>query len=203
MPAPADRAARPRVRGLARLLGVLLGVLLLALASVAPTRALPAQAAASGAATDPASARLPVPRPADLGPADFRWVLRTLDDRVVQLEAFRGQVLFVNLWATWCPPCTEELASIQALADSLAGEPGVAFLAVSPERRGPVERFVARRGLTVPVYLEGTRMPGAYGLRALPTTFVIDRQGRIVLAHRGAAHWDTARMRAFLRELAR
>ena len=202
MPAPAARPVRRRSwLAVGAVEALLLAFAVLALGG--PLQAQAASGAAGGARVDTVGARLPVPRPADHGMADFRWVLRTLDDRVVQLEDYRGRVLFVNLWATWCPPCIEELASIQALADSLAGEAGVAFLAVSPERRGPVERFVKRRGLTVPVYLESTRMPGAYGLRALPTTFVIDRQGRIVLAHRGAAHWDTARMRAFLRELAR
>jgi thiol-disulfide isomerase/thioredoxin len=138
-----------------------------------------------------------------LSDRDFRWELRTLDGDPVTLDRFRGRVLFVNLWATWCPPCVAELRSIQALADSLAGEPAVAFLLVSPEAARPVARFVRRRALTAPVYLEGTRAPARFGAFALPTTVVVDRQGRIVLRRRGAADWDDPAIRALLRELAR
>lgn len=175
-------------------------LLALALAALAPG----AGAQRSGAEVPRTAAELPEALArGDYGAADWRWMLRGLDDdRLARLDAWRGRVLFVNLWATWCPPCTAELAGIQALHDSLATEPGVAFLVVSPERPGPVREFLRRRGHTFPAFVEGTRLPAAFGLRALPTTFVIDRDGRIVLAHRGAANWDTPRMRAYLRELA-
>ena len=145
----------------------------------------------------------PAPDPDRLTGRDFRWALRTLEGETLRLEHFRGRVLFVNLWATWCPPCTAELASIQALADSLAGEPGVAVLLVSPETARPVARFVRRRALRAPVYLEETRAPARFGAVALPTTVVVDREGRIVLRRRGAADWDDPRVRALLRVLAR
>lgn len=156
--------------------------------------------------TLPAALALPAPAGARdedrLSDRDYRWELRTLDGDATSLERFRGRVLFVNLWATWCPPCTAELRSIQALADSLAGEPGVAFLLVSPESARPVRRFVRRRALTAPVYLEGTRAPARLGAFALPTTVIVDREGRIVLRRRGAADWDDARVRELLRDLA-
>jgi peroxiredoxin len=180
-------------------LGCRLSALLVALAVLSV-----AAAAQDGAGAPRTAAELPEALArGDYGAADWRWMLRGLDDdRPQRLDAWRGRVLFVNLWATWCPPCTAELAGIQALHDSLATEPGVAFLVVSPERPGPVREFLRRRRHTFPAFVEATRLPAAFGLRALPTTFVIDREGRIVLAHRGAANWDTPRMRAYLRELA-
>ena len=115
MPAPAARPVRRRSwLAVGAVEALLLAVAVLAFGG--PLQAQAASGAAGGARVDTVGARLPVPRPADHGMADFRWVLRTLDDRVVQLEDYRGRVLFVNLWATWCPPCIEELASIQALA---------------------------------------------------------------------------------------
>jgi len=132
-----------------------------------------------------------------VGKADFRWRLRTLGGSPTSLEAFRGQVLFINMWATWCGPCVQELASIQVLVDSMK-DSGVAFLLVSPEDPEPVERFLRVHGYDLPVYLEVQEMPPAFGLRALPTTFVVDRQGRIVLRHRGAADWDQDAVRSFL-----
>ncbi|HEX6058334.1 MAG TPA: TlpA disulfide reductase family protein [Gemmatimonadaceae bacterium] len=156
-------------------------------------------------------ALLALPGPAGAGPgdderltdADFGWELRTLDGRTTTLERFRGRVLFINLWATWCPPCVAELRSIQALADSLADEPDIAFLLVSPETAGPVRRFVRRRAVAAPVYLEGTRAPARLGAIALPTTVIVSRDGRIVLRRRGAADWDDASARELLRDLAR
>jgi thiol-disulfide isomerase/thioredoxin len=132
-----------------------------------------------------------------VGEADFRWRLRTLDGSPTSLEAYRGRVLFINMWATWCGPCVQELAGIQTLVESMK-DSGVAFLLVSPEDPEQVERFLRVHGYDLPVYLEVQEMPPAFGLRALPTTFVVDRQGRIVLRHRGAADWDQDDVRSFL-----
>lgn len=135
------------------------------------------------------------------GAADYDWPLRTLDGRTLRLEELRGRVLFINVWASWCSPCVAELGSIQRLRDSLDGAP-VEFLLVSPEDAEPVRRFLRRHDYRLPVYLEAAPMPEAYGLRALPTTFVVDARGDIVLRHRGAAEWDRRAVRDFLLALA-
>lgn len=137
-----------------------------------------------------------------LGRADFDWPLETLDGRRFSLEEFRGQVVVINAWATWCPPCVSELASFQALQDSLA-DSGVRFLFVTDESAEQVRRFLRGRRLELPVARERRRMPAAFGLRGLPTTWVVDREGSIVLRRDGAAHWDTPEMERFLRYLAR
>ena len=72
------------------------------------------------------------------------------------------------------------------------------FLLVSPERAAPVERFLKRYGRELPVFLEYERIPLSFGLEAVPTTYIIDGDGTILLAHRGAADWDTAAARDFL-----
>ncbi len=143
------------------------------------------------------------PPPTDLevlGEADLGWSVRTLDGEVVRLEELRGRPLFVNVWATWCPPCVAELGSIRALMDALEGS-DVAFLLVSPEDVGTVAPFVEGLGYPLPVAVEHTRMPGSWGVAALPTTVVVDRAGRIVLRHRGAADWSQEAVRAFLASL--
>lgn len=136
------------------------------------------------------------------GPADYDWTLRTLDGERVRLEAYRGRVLFINVWASWCLPCVAEMGSIQRLRDSLRHSE-VEFLLVSPEAPEPVERFLRRYAYDLPVFLEVGEMPEAFGLRALPTTFVVDRSGDIVLKHRGATDWDQDAVRAFLHALTR
>lgn len=136
-----------------------------------------------------------------LGPAEYAWTLRTLEGDTVRLERYRGRVLFINVWATWCAPCVAEMAGIERLRAALAGS-GVEFLLVSPEAEEPVERFLRRYRYELPVLLEGEEMPRGFGLRALPTTFIVDRAGRVALRHRGAADWDQPAVHALLRRLA-
>lgn len=135
-----------------------------------------------------------------VGEADFGWAVRTLEGETVPLHRFRGRPLFLNVWATWCPPCVAELESIAALMGSLEGT-DVAFLLVSPEDEATVAPFLARMDHPLPVAVEHTRIPESWGVDALPTTVVVDRRGRIVLRHRGAADWDQDPVRAFLQQL--
>ena len=134
------------------------------------------------------------------GEADYGWKLETLDGEALTLEAYADRVVFINMWATWCGPCVRELPTIEALKESLT-DSDVEFLLVSPEEAAPVEAFLRRYGFDLPVLLEAQDMPEGFGLRALPTTFVVDRQGRIVLRHQGIADWDSDEVRAFLRYL--
>ncbi|MFO7894516.1 MAG: TlpA disulfide reductase family protein [Longimicrobiales bacterium] len=135
------------------------------------------------------------------GQADYEWRLEDLDGAPLSLADYRGEVVVVNMWATWCAPCVRELASFQRLRASLGDAP-VRFLFVSPEERGHVQTFVRRYGWDLPFAVEAEEMPDAFGLEALPTTYVIDRAGRTVLKHRGAAEWDRDPVRRFLDHLA-
>ena len=137
-----------------------------------------------------------------VGTADFDWALETLDGRETSLADFRGEVLVINAWATWCAPCVAELDAFQRLRDSL-DDVDVRFLFVSAEDPEHVRQFLRRYGhRDLPAVVEGEPMPDAFGLRALPTTWIVDREGRIVLRHRGAADWDSDQVRALLRALA-
>lgn len=135
-----------------------------------------------------------------LGWMDYGWRLATLDGSPRPLERFRGEVLVINVWAPWCRPCRDEMPSLQALHDRFAPQ-GVRFLTVAVDRPGPVERFLRRHRLSLPVFLELDRFPPALGVAAVPTTLVVDRRGAVVLRHRGAADWDQPEMHAFLTAL--
>ena len=132
------------------------------------------------------------------GQADYDWTIRPLDGEPVELEAFRGEVLFINLWASWCTPCIREMETIERLQDRLA-DTDVTFLIVAAEGERPVRRHLRRYSYDLPIYLEVDRMPAAFGVRGLPTSWVVDRDGKIVLLRHGEAVWDTDEVEAFVR----
>jgi len=129
-----------------------------------------------------------------------------LDGGETSLADFKGQVVLVNFWATWCAPCVREMPDLERLHLALAEE-GFAVLAVSQDRAGAVAvaPFLARLGLQrLPVYLDPRgNLARAFAIKGLPTTFVIDRQGRVVAGLVGPADWDTPEARAFMRHYLR
>lgn len=134
-----------------------------------------------------------------LGAFDYDWSVRTARGEEVELESLRGEVLVVNFWATWCAPCVAELGSFERLERQLeAADSGVRFLYVSPEEPDRVGAFAARHGWDLDLVTEGRRAPDTLGELVLPTTFVVDREGRIVLRHRGASDWAQPEITAFL-----
>jgi thiol-disulfide isomerase/thioredoxin len=134
--------------------------------------------------------------------ADFQ----TLDGAATALADFRGQVLLVNFWATWCVPCVKEMPALERLHLALADE-GLAVLAISQDRGGAavVTPFLARLDLQhLPVYLDAKGvLARAFALKGLPTTFVIGRDGRVLAGLVGPAEWDSPEALEFLRHYLR
>jgi thiol-disulfide isomerase/thioredoxin len=130
----------------------------------------------------------------------YDWTLQTLDGEPVPLEDYRGHVLFVNAWASWCVPCVREMASIERLAARVA-DTDTAFLLVAVEGERPVRRHLRRYPVSLPVLLEGERFPPVFGLRGIPMTWIVDRDGGIAFRHFGAADWDVPAVETFLRDL--
>lgn len=133
-----------------------------------------------------------------------------LDGGAVQLQDLRGQVVLLNVWATWCLPCVYEMPSLDRLAAAAA--PGLAVVALSIDRAGAaaVAPFAAAHGLThLPLYLDpqqrlgsltaGRSYPEVLPLWSLPISYVIDRDGRVVGYLPGVVDWDSPGARAFLR----
>jgi cytochrome c biogenesis protein CcmG/thiol:disulfide interchange protein DsbE len=126
-----------------------------------------------------------------------------LSGKTVRLSAFRGRVVLVNVWTTWCPPCRDEMPSMERLYRELAG-PDFELLAVSEDEGGVdvVRRFAEDLGVTFPVLYDPERQVGTrYGVWGYPETFVIDRGGRIVEHVIGPRTWDTPEQLAALRAL--
>src|SRR5215471_1088550 len=114
----------------------------------------------------------------------------------VALADFKGKLVLLNLWATWCQPCLTEMPSLEKLQEK--SEEKLIVAAVSEDRRGKevVEPFVAKHGLDkVKIYLDPKSAVGhAFSVRGLPTTLVIDTKGQVVGRVEGAAEWDSDKM---------
>ncbi|MDR3342002.1 MAG: TlpA family protein disulfide reductase [Treponema sp.] len=126
-------------------------------------------------------------------PVDF--TLRVLNGGTVQLSRLKGTVVFLNFWATWCPPCRSEMPSMQVLYDRFRDR-GLQFAAVDIMEEGSdIAEFLGYFRLTFPVLLDtdGT-VSDNYGINAIPTTFIIDRDGSIIAQAVGSRKWDTPDM---------
>ncbi len=120
------------------------------------------------------------------------------------LSAERGSVVLLNFWATWCPPCRQEMPSIQRLADKLAGKAFTVMAISVGEERKTVADFIAREKFRFPVYLDRSGSIGAkFGARSIPTTYIVDKTGRIIAGYVGSREYDSPAMLEILGELAR
>jgi len=121
----------------------------------------------------------------------------------VELSELRGKLVLVNLWATWCEPCLREMPSLERLQSRLGER--IAVLAVSEDRGGnkTVEPFIAKLGLkSVKIYIDPKSEVGhAFGARGLPTSFLIDREGKVLGRVEGAAEWDSPKILGVLEPL--
>ena len=116
-----------------------------------------------------------------------------LAGQAVRLSAFRGQVVLLNIWTTWCPPCREEMPSMERLAAHFRGR-DFQLLAVSQDEgdKEKVEAFARDLKLSFPVLLDPQRQVGErYGVWGYPETFVIDRNGYVAERVIGPRTWDS------------
>jgi len=117
-----------------------------------------------------------------------------LSGRRVELKQFKGKVIFLTFWATWCGPCKEELPSIEALHRQFKGK-DLAVLTISVDHEGavPVEKYISKQGYTFYVLTDpkGTLLD-LYGVERIPTTVLIDKKGRIIGKAIGPRDWKTS-----------
>ncbi|PIF00200.1 MAG: thiol-disulfide oxidoreductase [Maribacter sp.] len=132
---------------------------------------------------------------------DYNWQLVNTEGEDFNLEEARNKIVIVNFWATWCPPCIAEMPSLQKLYGDYRDK--IVFVLVANDKADKVSAFIGRKGYDLPVYFSKTEAPTLLTAEVLPTTYVIDRQGKIIVAHTGAADWNSEEVRNVLDGLLR
>ncbi len=131
--------------------------------------------------------------------SSYDWQLADLNGNNINLNRYKGKVVLVNYWATWCPPCIAEMPSFQDLYDLYKKE--VVFLFVANDEKKKVEVFLKKKKYSMPVYFQVSQSPLEMRSNSLPTTYIINRKGEIVVDKTGAADWDSGKVRTLLDEL--
>jgi len=119
------------------------------------------------------------------------FVLPDLQGKAVKMEDLRGKVVLLNLWTTWCPPCVQEMPTLEELAKKMEGRDFMLLAVNEDEDSSRVAPWIQERGFTFSVLLDERGMVGAdLRVSGYPETFIVDRQGRIVHHHIGYRNWS-------------
>jgi peroxiredoxin len=176
-------------------------IVLVAIAVLACRRAeTPAKPRAAGgkATTTATTSPTPAPAPTETGNSMPPYSAKLLDGQPFDLAAEKGNVVLLNVWATWCQPCRVEIPDLQKLHDAY-GKRGFKVVGVSVDEGDPVEvkQFVAEQKMTYPVVLDPDgRIANLLQTMVLPTTVLIDRGGKIVWRHIGMVPPGDAKLTA-------
>ena len=136
-----------------------------------------------------------------LQPVDpYAWSVKDLDGNEVAMAQFRRKPVFLNFWATWCPPCRAELPNVQRLYDAMKDQ-NVAFLLISNEAPDKVKAFLTENNYSFPCYLLDKEPPMPFRANSIPTTILLAPDGQIAFSHTGAVAWDGQRTQDFLKQL--
>ncbi len=128
--------------------------------------------------------------------SSFNWSLQDLSGKPINLTSSKGEVILINSWATWCPPCIAEMPSLQALYNDYKDK--VDFYFVSNEKSSVLRQWLTKKEYDFPVYQSMGPVPSQLNSSSIPTTYLIDRKGNIVIEEVGAHNWNSQKFRNLL-----
>ncbi|MBX2894045.1 MAG: TlpA family protein disulfide reductase [Cyclobacteriaceae bacterium] len=140
---------------------------------------------------------------ADIDAKDFNYnfTIKDMQGNKIPFEQFRGKVIFLNMWATWCGPCRAEMPGIQSLYDKVKSDTVVfVMLSWDQDRDKPkIEQYIGKNNFTFPVYQPAGYLPDHLQVPSIPTTFIISKAGKIIQKEVGTRNYDTKRMLQYLK----
>lgn len=118
----------------------------------------------------------------------------------VDFKSFEGRIVFINNWASWCPPCVAEMPTIQRLRETMS-EKEVVFVMVSfDQNTSKGLKWMKKKKMDLPVYFPGSNFPQKFLTPSIPTTFVLDRNGNVLFTHTGMADYDSEKFTAQMQQ---
>lgn len=134
-----------------------------------------------------------------LSDRSLNWMLTDLNGNRTRLAELNGQVIFINFWSTWCPPCNAEMPSIISLMEQT--DSNVKFIFATTETPEAINKHLAKHDWNIPVFIYDATPGQDLMASSLPTTYIIDKQGNIVHHTAGMKNWDSQDAIELLHEL--
>lgn len=121
----------------------------------------------------------------------------------IKVSDFSGKITLFNFWATWCPPCRAEMPSIERLYKQMSGTNFRIIAVNAGENRSQVASFIEKNKYTFPIYLdESNALSSIFAARGLPSTYLVNKEGKVIAVRIGAMEYDQAELIKLLKELA-
>jgi thiol-disulfide isomerase/thioredoxin len=132
---------------------------------------------------------------------DYDFIVKDLKGNKISFEQFKGKVVFLNMWATWCGPCRAEMPGIQSLYEKVKAD-SIEFVMLSWDResdRSKIEKYIEKNSFTFPVYQRTDYLPDPLQVPNIPTTFIISKAGKLIQKEVGTRNYDTKKMIQYLK----
>lgn len=135
---------------------------------------------------------------------NYDFIVKDLQGNKINFDQYKGKVVFLNLWATWCSPCRAEMPGIQKLYDKMDHDQ-IIFVMLSIDKdvnKDKVIKFINDRSFSFPAFMPSGYLSNQLNVPSIPTTFVISKEGKIVVKEVGMKNYDTNKFKKLLEKLA-
>ncbi|MCG2420175.1 TlpA family protein disulfide reductase [Aequorivita sp. F47161] len=133
--------------------------------------------------------------------ADFNLHLMNSKGERVSMEQYRGKVIFINFWATWCPPCIAEMPSINKMYNNIDRDKIEVLMVSVDQKFEKAVKYRDKNNFNFEVYAPVAAIPAMYETNSIPTTYIINSKGELIFTHQGMADYNRQDFKDFLKEL--
>lgn len=131
---------------------------------------------------------------------NYNFTIKDLQGNKIPFEQFKGKVIFLNMWATWCGPCRAEMPGIQSLYNKVKSD-SIVFVMLSWDQdrdKAKIEKYIEKNSFSFPVYQPAGYLPDHLQVPSIPTTFIISKAGKLIQKEVGTRNYNTKRMLQYL-----
>ena len=133
--------------------------------------------------------------------ADFSMQLVNSKGEKVSMEQYRGKTIFINFWATWCPPCVAEMPGINKMYNDIDKDKIEVLMVSFDQKFEKAIQYKSKNAFDFEIYAPAAAIPRMYDSPSIPTTFIIDSKGNLAFTHKGMADYNRADFKEFLKSL--